>query len=508
MVKHRGRNQSGQSHAVIEISESGHEQVDHEIVITGSSTMRKRLLALARGPTVKQLDPDRPFDPDILQNIGDMLVDSGHWKALVDLSRVSRYFNTALKYSLRHLHKQVVLRLENLNLKKTKRWSQVRQVHVGIPVKNTFSAYPINPSLSAEKKKEQLDLIKNQLKPSVIRFVGQPHESAFQLQSTLFPTVKVIRFLEDPLSSSLDHVFIPGVVEEKALALINRKCSKAVGEGCTSYCSHYYPPATQPLKIVEYQKKGVEYHDLKCLDDNRIQSSIEARTARDEYCIYMEDWEDYGVQQNSRSISQYMRKHIKLPARKDFKSITVDLFLKPDIVTSGTMLMIDEDHHPTGLDDIFDIVHEIATNHLDGVCCGTGFIKFRLYFIHGNVKAPVFHRPDYSEYEMRELESTSVSEANEGGDDEEDRESEGSWGRDSDDDDNDDGDNDSHNGSDGNGNDADDHERKKVQEQHRPVMTLAFHKSRSVVRIREYDLDKDMLGCYMNGGCSRCNAGP
>jgi hypothetical protein len=198
------------------------------------------------------------------------------------------------------------------------------------------------------------------------------------------------------------------------------------------------------------------------------------------------------------------RKHIQLPARKDFKSITVDLFLKPDVDTPGIMLMLDEDHHPTGLDDIFDFVQRMATDHLDGMCCGTGIIKFRLYFIHGNIKPPIFHRPDYSEYEMRKHQSTPVSEANEGRDgDEHDQESEDNMSTDSNDDDDDNG---SYNSSnDGNGDETDNHEGNKAQEQHRPVMTVTLHKSQSVVRTREYDLDKDMLGCYMNGGCSRCN---
>lgn len=126
MVKHRGRNQARDTQAIIEISESGHEHVDDEIVITGSTTMRKRLLALARGSAVKRSDPNRPFNPDILHNIGDILADSGEWKAMVNLSRVSRYFRNTMKSSLRNLRKQVVLKLENLNLKKRQGWSKIK----------------------------------------------------------------------------------------------------------------------------------------------------------------------------------------------------------------------------------------------------------------------------------------------------------------------------------------------------------------------------------------------
>lgn len=65
-------------------------------------------------------------------------------------------------------------------------------------------------------------------------------------------------------------------------------------------------PDVQSLSIVEYQKKGAEHHDLGCLNTNRIQSLIEGRTSRDECYFYLEDWEDYGIGQNSRSITQYM----------------------------------------------------------------------------------------------------------------------------------------------------------------------------------------------------------
>lgn len=126
MSKARARNSRGSSQAVIEITESGEERVDDEVVITGSSTMRKRLLALARGSASKLFDRNRPLNPDILHHIGDMLSDSGDWKALVDLSRVSRYFHSTLKSSLRHLRKRVVLKLAHLDLENTQSWSQVK----------------------------------------------------------------------------------------------------------------------------------------------------------------------------------------------------------------------------------------------------------------------------------------------------------------------------------------------------------------------------------------------
>lgn len=162
-------------------------------------------------------------------------------------------------------------------------------------------------------------MIKSKLKPTVIRFLGQPHESAIQLQTTLFPTVKVIRFIEDPLSSNLDQVFVPGYAEEKALALIKRRFSKYGDGRCSDYGQshyHYNRPAVQPLKIVEYQKKGVEHHDLKCLDVNRIQSSVEARTWRDECFFYLEDWENYEPQQSSRNITQYMVRCTDIPMNR------------------------------------------------------------------------------------------------------------------------------------------------------------------------------------------------
>lgn len=157
------------------------------------------------------------------------------------------------------------------------------------------SPYPINRTLPSHTQAQQKEAIKKNLKPTVLLYKSEPHESAFALCTELFPTIKVIRFLPDPQSQQLDvvHASTSTKVGETVLELINRKVPY-VRPPAPGYPDYYYGTGTAPkIKVVEFLKKGFEYQDLSALPLRQIQSSIRVKGSGGLDC-YFEDWKDYG----------------------------------------------------------------------------------------------------------------------------------------------------------------------------------------------------------------------
>lgn len=154
------------------------------------------------------------------------------------------------------------------------------------------SRHPIIRTLPNHTQIEQKELIKRKLKPTVLLFKSEPHESAFALCTELFPTIKVIRFLPDPNSQDLDcvHASTSARTGESYLELVNRKVPHVRrARDYTYYDPHVLAPQ---IKVVEYLKKGFEYQDLNSLPARQIQSSIRVKGSTD-LDFYVEDWKRY-----------------------------------------------------------------------------------------------------------------------------------------------------------------------------------------------------------------------
>lgn len=73
-----------------------------------------------------QLDPNRRFNPDVLLNIADMLVDEQDYETVINLSGVSSLFGASLKPYLARLRRKLILKLDDLNLEETAGWSTIK----------------------------------------------------------------------------------------------------------------------------------------------------------------------------------------------------------------------------------------------------------------------------------------------------------------------------------------------------------------------------------------------
>lgn len=154
------------------------------------------------------------------------------------------------------------------------------------------SPYPILRHLPADIQEAQKATIRRLLKPTVIRYLGVPHECVFRLQKELFPSARIIRCLYDPFAQNLSSVFgsTSTKVGETAFQLFHRM---------VPYTERMYyddPPRPRSgIKVIEYQKKGFEWRDLNALPDRQIQSTVQIK-ASGGFRVYRENWERYDGQ--------------------------------------------------------------------------------------------------------------------------------------------------------------------------------------------------------------------
>jgi hypothetical protein len=154
------------------------------------------------------------------------------------------------------------------------------------------SSYPIPRDLPAPEQDVRKAIIKSALQPSVLRYMGTPHECAFRLQQELFPTATVMRFIYDPFAQDLASVFPSKSTKagENSLDLFLRMVSPVRPS------HHGHLPATaSTIRAIEYLKKGFEFRDLNSLPDRQIQSTVRVRT-NDGLNYYRESFERYDVE--------------------------------------------------------------------------------------------------------------------------------------------------------------------------------------------------------------------
>lgn len=149
------------------------------------------------------------------------------------------------------------------------------------------SSYPIPRDLSVVEQDVRKAIIKSALKPTVIRYMGAPHECAFRLQQELFPTATVMRFIDDPFAQNLASVFPSKSIKagENSLDLFSRMVPPIRD-------THLSPATSSTVRAIEYLKKGFEFRDLNSLPDRQIQSTLRVRT-NDGLNFYREYWEKY-----------------------------------------------------------------------------------------------------------------------------------------------------------------------------------------------------------------------
>jgi hypothetical protein len=154
------------------------------------------------------------------------------------------------------------------------------------------SSYPIPRDLSPVEQDIRKAIIKSALKPSVIRYMGNPHECAFRLQQELFPTATVMRFIDDPFAQNLASVF-PSK-STKAGENSNDLFLRMVPPIRSAHHGHL-PATASTVRAIEYLKKGFEFRDLNSLPHRQIQSTIRVRT-NDGLNYYRESCETYDVE--------------------------------------------------------------------------------------------------------------------------------------------------------------------------------------------------------------------
>lgn len=168
------------------------------------------------------------------------------------------------------------------------------------------------------------------------------------------------------------------------------------------------------------------------------------------------------------------QKNIQVLDRPDLADVSIKVYMKPTPGLEATSLIISDHGYASGLRAIYDRIEDIARTNL----CQDNFakIKFQLFFIHGRASAAAITRPDYSHLEMPRHRSRS-------------------WSRDSTDFDSEDEDYDSEDYD-----EDDDDELPHLQ----PVFTLEFTRHEGRIRTTQSSMDNDVLGCTIQGGCSRC----
>lgn len=363
---------------------------------------------------------------------------------------------------------------------------------------NRGSPYPILRHLAVDVQLAQKNDIQRALKPTVIRYMGIPHECVFRLQKELFPSARIIRCLYDPFSQDLSSVFgsTSTKVGETAFGLFQRM---------VPYDGPFYyddPPRPKTgIKVIEYQKKGFESRDLNLLPDRQIQSSIRIK-ASGGIKVYREHWERYDKQADSlqylvanrylvrlvlsmrvtANLAFVQQKNIHVVDRPDLEEIVIKIYMKPTPGTAAASLITSGNGYGQGLKVIYDHIESIAKKHPCQELPSS--IKFQLFFIHGDSPAPVVRRPDYSRYEKREQRrSQSRDRDSDDSEDEEDYDSE---------------DYDDH---------SDDEDEGDQADEQQPVYMLEFTRHDGKVRATQSSVDKDVLGCSINRVCSRCRSG-
>lgn len=164
--------------------------------------------------------------------------------------------------------------------------------------------------------------------------------------------------------------------------------------------------------------------------------------------------------------------------RPDLEHIAIKIYMKPTPGTGTASLMTSANGYAHGFRAIYDHVETIAKEHLCQAYASS--IKFQLYFIHGS-STPMIRRPDYTRYEGRQSRTRDRDSPL----DSDDMDSESNYSDHS---------------------DYEDEEEPEPNEQP-PVYTLEFTRNEGKVRTTESSMDKDVLGCAWNGGCSRCRNG-
>jgi hypothetical protein len=125
-------------------AEEDSAESDFEVIPRPARTIRERLLAMTRPAIPIPADPNRRFNPDVLWTIADFLVEAQEYKTVLNLAVTSRHLNHGLQPYLRHMRKRAVLKLEDLKLRRTQNWDQVKcvsKIYFDLRIDNSFQVH-------------------------------------------------------------------------------------------------------------------------------------------------------------------------------------------------------------------------------------------------------------------------------------------------------------------------------------------------------------------------------
>lgn len=161
---------------------------------------------------------------------------------------------------------------------------------------------------------------------------------------------------------------------------------------------------------------------------------------------------------------------------------------------------------PVRFDNGFSVGFRIIYDHIEAIARknlrdrSSAVIKFQLYFIHGESdtsRTPMIRRPHYARYETQDKSRVPVRTSTRPG-----------RGFDDDDDSDYIYDDDLSFRSDVDYEEDGDGEYAEhvvpAPDEQKPVFTLEFTKDGGKLRTTESSMDKDVMECWKNGGCSRC----
>lgn len=82
--------------------------------------------ASAPATVAPDANPNRRYNPDVLLTIAECLMNIKHYETVISLSCVSQYFADSLKPFRKRMRKQVILKLEDLDLDAKSGWDAVK----------------------------------------------------------------------------------------------------------------------------------------------------------------------------------------------------------------------------------------------------------------------------------------------------------------------------------------------------------------------------------------------